>query len=126
MIALRTTSPKNSQGFTLVEVLMAMLIMTVGLLGLLQSVTVAYEHNLGNRLREEAVLIGEEKMNDLRRNNLLGSCTVPRVIGGAIKNFTVTTDSRPIGGDSCQLTVVVSWVFKNQSPTHTIYTLKRM
>ena len=63
------TSRKDSGGFTLVEMMMAMLVLTVGLLGLLQSIQVAWQHNARNRLREEAVLLAEERMNDFRINH---------------------------------------------------------
>jgi type IV pilus assembly protein PilV len=126
-----TASLSSSKGFTLVEVLMAMLIMTVGLLGLLQSVNVAYEHNVRNRLREEAVLIGEEKMNDFRLYPSLYAAfnpitTVDRAIGGMRKKFTVTKDCQPIGGNSNQLRVSVRWAFKNATTAHEIYTIKKM
>ncbi len=120
------TSPSNSQAFTLVEVMMAMLIMTVGLLGLLQSVGVAYEHNIRNRLREEAVLIAEEKMNDLRNNGGFNPVTtVTRVIGGVGKVFVVNKESLQMGTDSYRLKVAVRWTFKNVTALkHEIYTVK--
>lgn len=121
MHATVTISPRSSSGFTLVEVLMAMLIMTVGLLGLLQSVNVAYEHNLRNKLREEAVLIAEEKMND---PSFPSVTTVSRVIVGASKKFIVTKDALKIG-DSNRLKVTVRWGFKNVSSIHEIYSIKK-
>jgi len=113
---------------------MAMLIMTVGLFGLLQSINVAFEHNLRNRLREEATQIGEEKMNDLQAkpfDNISAShcCLVPRTICGAFRNFSVIQLSSSLPDDaSCtskKLTVAVSWRFKNvKIPPHVIYTVK--
>ena len=61
-----TVSMQNKKGFTLVEVLVAMGIMMVGLLGLLQSVNIAIEHNFRNQQRDEVVRIGEKVMNDMR------------------------------------------------------------
>ena len=59
MSAPPTISPSGSAGFTLVEMLMAMLVMAVGLLGLLQSVNLAYQQGTKNRLRSEAVQLAE-------------------------------------------------------------------
>jgi type IV pilus assembly protein PilV len=121
--------PSVARGFTLVEVLMAMLVMTVGLLGLLQSVNVAFEHNTRNRLRQEALLVGEEQMNDLRRtaNSALSypnfTCAV-RVVAGVNKKFSVIRDCQQMQ-DSNRLSVRVGWSFKNVSATQVIYTLKR-
>jgi type IV pilus assembly protein PilV len=53
---------QNNRGFTLVEVMVAMLITLVGVVGLLKSIEVAMEHNLKNQLRDEAVLVGEKAM----------------------------------------------------------------
>jgi type IV pilus assembly protein PilV len=121
--------PLNA-GFTLVEMLMAMLVLTVGLIGLLQSVNVAYEHNARNRLRETALLVAEEQMNAFRRmTSSTGSSasrmTVSRVVAGVGKTFTVTRESRPIQ-DTRRLKVTVGWSFKNLSTTHSIYSLKKI
>ncbi len=49
-------------GFTLIEFCLAVLIMTVGLLALLQSVNVALNHNLANTIRNEATALADEQM----------------------------------------------------------------
>jgi len=125
------TSPSASFGFTLVEMMMAMLVMTVGLLGLLQAINVAYEHNLRNKLREEALLVGEEQMNVLRRSSLPGGTfyqnvtTVVRGISGVTKKFTVTRECQSMSSTQ-RLKVTVVWSFKNISTTHAVYTLKNI
>lgn len=123
------TLHSNSAGFTLIEVLMAMLIMTVGLLGLLQSVNVAYEHNSRNRLRDEAMQVGEEQMNVFRsRVNSTPAftpvTTVPRGIGGVTRSFTVTRQSDATGEHSKRLRVAIGWTFKGVSTGHVIYSMK--
>jgi type IV pilus assembly protein PilV len=131
MPAHRKTLPRGKRGFTLVEMMMAMLVMTVGLLGLLQSINVAYEHNLRNKLREEALLVGEEQMNVLRRSPTASAIsfqsvtTVVRGIAGANKKFTVTRECQPMSSTQ-RLKVTVVWSFKNVSTTHAIYTLKEI
>ena len=124
---MQKTSRQGSRGFTLIEVLMAMLVMTVGLLGLLQSVNVAYEHNLRNKLREEAVLVAHEQMNGLRAGVAFNpTTTVVRGIGGVDRKYFVNRVPKLIGGDSSRLTVAVRWSFKNLTTTHEIYTFRRM
>jgi len=124
------TSSYDSAGFTLVEVLMAMLVLMVGLLGLLQSVNVAYEHNSRNRLREEAVLVGEEQMSKFRLrefDNITATrsvSTVTRVVTGATKNFSVTRQCQLTGSDSKRLKVAVGWSFKRVSSAHVIYSMR--
>jgi len=129
MPAKRKTSPNGNDGFTLVELLMAMLVMTVGLLGLLQSVNVAYEHSVRTRLRESAVLVGEEQMKLLRRTTpeaspaFLHRSSVVRLIAGGTKKFSIVKECQPLGRSN-RLRVTVGWSFKNVSTSHTIYTLK--
>ena len=60
MINVKQKTSSSSSGFTLIEVMVAMVITLVGLLGLLQSVNLATEHNIKNALRDEAVQVGED------------------------------------------------------------------
>ena len=131
-----TTSQPNSGGFTLVEMLMAMLVMTVGLLGLLQSVQMAYEHSLRNRVREEAVHLAEERMHDWRRMAFKAiTATIPKeepvtkLLGGAPRSYTVTRGVAGMGGSALskpakKLTVGVTWTVKGEAASHTIYTMR--
>ena len=108
---------------------MAMLIMTVGLLGLLQSVNVAFEHNTRNRLREEALVVGEEQMHNLRQmitNAIFNpETTAVREVAGIRKSFQVTRENQ-LMSNTRRLRVRVAWSFRNLSTTHEIYTLKNM
>ena len=130
MNAKRLTSPYADMGFTLVEVLMAMLIMTVGLLGLLQSVNVAYEHHLRNRLREEALMVGEEQMLLIRQlptdsSGFINATTVVRVIAGTGKKFFVRRECQVMSSTK-RLKVTVGWSYKNVSSSQSSYTLKTL
>ena len=62
---LKPTLSLNDKGFSLIEVMIAMVVLTIGLLGLLQAVNVSMEHNLKNSLRDNAVIVGEQQMNIL-------------------------------------------------------------
>ncbi len=52
----------NNKAFTLIEFLVAIVIMMVGLLGLLQAVNVSISHNRQNQLRNEAVSVADAYM----------------------------------------------------------------
>ena len=132
-----TTSRSNSGGFTLIEMLMAMLVMTVGLLGLLQSVNIAYEQSRRNKVREIAVLVAEEQMNDWRRlsfpNMTAGrfadsSSFIDKTMSGAPMRFTILRRNDAMGsgpsGNYRRLKVEVEWRLKDQLLNHKIYALK--
>lgn len=115
--------------------MVAMLITLVGLLGLLQSVNVATEHNLKNELREEAVQVGEDQMNSLRVkafDNISSAYTprqVPSRLLGFSKNYTVTRSSNPYPlppdpATSKELIVNVGWTYKNESFQHEVHSMK--
>ena len=136
MPAILTTSPLDDRGFTLVEMLMAMLVMTVGLLGLLQSVQMAYQHSLRNRVRVEAVHLVEERMHDWRRMAFEAiTATIPKeepvtkLLGGAPRSYTVTRGVAGMGGSALskpakKLTVGVTWTVKGEAAGHEIHTMR--
>lgn len=129
MTALRGTSPSASAGFTLIEVLMAVLIMTVGLLGLLQSLQVSYQHNARNKLREEAVQLAEEQMNEFRFlsfDNLTWNRNqgVERELLGARRPFQIMMNSENVAANSKKLMVAVAWQFRNETSHYVIYSIK--
>ncbi|GFO55180.1 pilus assembly protein PilV [Geomonas sp. Red276] len=107
---------------------MAILILTVGLLGLLQSIVVAFQHNTRNRLREEAMMVAEEQMNTIKASSGFSSMTVARKsVNGVGHPFTVLRDQTPMNGtsDDYRLTVTVTWGFHNVSSSHQIYSFQK-
>lgn len=112
------TSNRNSAGFTLVEVMVAIIIMMVGLLGLLQSINLATDANMKNQLRDEAVYVGEKYLNQLRGQGFDNiAATYPLIstasrIRGTGKKLMVQESSTTLATDTKQLLVVVNWTYK--------------
>lgn len=110
-----TISAKINSGFTVIEVMVAILIMMVGMLGLLQSINVAYEYNLKNHMRDEAVYMGERYMNELKGKAFAtSSITYPLIstaskIRGGRSKLMIETSSTQLSSDTNQLLVVVKW-----------------
>lgn len=116
----RLASASSNDGFTLIEVMTAMLILTVGLLGLLQAVNVAMEHNLKNRLRDNAVMIGEQQINSLIKmpidDPIINTYTTVTALSGTLKKpYRVERTKQNITTDSVRYRVNVQWTFKNMT-----------
>ena len=80
---------KNEKGFTLLEVLIAILILSVGLLGM-ASLTVAIIH--GNKFSNDmttATTLAQDKMEDIRR---LGYSGTPATTTTDTENYNSITD----------------------------------
>lgn len=122
MIQLPAVLPSD-KGFTLIEVVMAILILMVGMLGLLQAINLATEVNLRNQLREESVYVGERVMNELRGRGFdsisatYRSYSTQSKLRGVSRKYGVqrssivlsTQNSLPV---TKQLEVIVSWSYK--------------
>jgi type IV pilus assembly protein PilV len=116
----------DSRGFTILEFLVAIVIMTVGLLALLQSVNIAITHNMKNQLRSEGTQVADEEM---AKEMAKGSTTagfaaistgtrvysVSRVIPTTLnlyKNYSVTKTGSQVSTNTKQITVQVAWRHK--------------
>jgi prepilin-type N-terminal cleavage/methylation domain-containing protein len=133
----------NDKGFTLVEMMIAMVIIMVGLLGLVQAALLTIDSNMKNLLRDEAVRISEQALtgelvepdgvtrheglknlpvgNDTLPNGTWPSFIVARDFGGALnKQYTVSITVIDLTPDTSQKTkrlqVVVGWDHKKETP----------
>jgi type IV pilus assembly protein PilV len=115
----------NNRGFTLVEVLVAMVIILVLFLGLVQAALLSIDSNLRNLLRDEAVRIAEQRINELR------NIPFDSLVVGGPNCLTVSKDFRSLqklynvcdiivtldpNTNTRSLQVVVGWNHKNENP----------
>jgi prepilin-type N-terminal cleavage/methylation domain-containing protein len=124
---------KDNSGFTFVEVLVAMVVLSFGLLGVTAMSRTTIGSNLFSKNMTTAIAIGQGKMEDLRRTALAAAITSGNdaveskvdengTAGGGI--FTRTTT---VTGGASQLTtlnVSVSWT-DSKLRTVTFQTLLR-
>ncbi len=115
---------KDDKGFTLIEFLVAIVILMVGMLGLLQSVNISLYHNLATQLRNEAILVADGEMSKQlsRPFELVSTASVatfePRkILMGGFKNFSVFRTGASFS-NSKELNVEVSWHYKGNRYTH--------
>lgn len=130
-------SLRSERGFTLAEVLVAMMITLVALMGLLQSVQIVNETNLRNQMREEAVQVGGTYLNNLMTASYslpaadaLTNYSTRSKLRGLTSKYYVTTRRELISGtglhpaESKMAWVQVHWRFKTFSTSLQLTSIK--
>jgi type IV pilus assembly protein PilV len=123
---------RNKEGFSLVEVLVAMVVLLVSSLALMQTALVSIEANMGNALREEAVNVAEMRMNEARStlHSSLQSDAADVIVNRNLKkidSFPYTTRRivTDLGSNNAQVEVTVNWSWKGKDYVHKINTIIR-
>jgi len=121
----------NQTGFTLIEVMVAMLILSIGLMALIQTLGSAIHHNFSNKLRNDAVMIADRAMGQERVKpfTAITSATtiakVPFALG--FVNYSVIENVRPIGTSSVptskRVQFTVTWRDKQIRKHHSLTTI---
>ncbi len=119
--------PLKNNGFTLVEVMIAIVILMVGLLALLQSVNVAISQNLANALRDEGVSIAEQKMNEAKKmpfdSMTSANYTITRPVRTTTKSYTVVKTISSFSSTK-KIQVLVSWTYKGSPYQHQLASMR--
>jgi type IV pilus assembly protein PilV len=119
------TVTSNKKGFTLLELMVAIVIMTVGLLGLLATTNLAIETNTRNYLRDEAVRVGERLMSATVNQGYVNTVpgvtnqNVPVNFRSAAINYAATTTVTQLPS-SRQIDVQLAWTYKNHNYAHSV------
>lgn len=121
-------SYNDNGGFTLIEVMIAILIMMVGMIGILQSLNVAMEHNLKNQMRDQGVHVGEKVLNEMRGHEFgfpfTNQTTIPMNIRGIPSRYTVDRTVTSLGGATEQYDVTVRWTYKGRPFQNRVVTVR--
>lgn len=120
----------NKKAFTLVEVLVSIVILTVGLLGLLQMVNYSIHHNLTNQFRSEAIQIADNEMAlEMAKpftSIVVGApvvTTVTRANNLTSKSYSVSKTGTAISDNTRMVAINVSWSHKGTNYSHSISSL---
>ena len=116
----------NNSGFTLIEFLLAIVILSVGMLGMLQGINIAMDKNRDNVFRTEAVMLADERMMAVRAlavDSLSTTiATPPKESAGSrsFKSYSVQKIVTQVTGKSKEIVINVSWHKKKSSYNHSI------
>ncbi|MEI6305410.1 MAG: prepilin-type N-terminal cleavage/methylation domain-containing protein [Deltaproteobacteria bacterium] len=116
----------NNSGFTLIEFMVAILILMVGLLGMLQGINLAMDKNLENTIRNEGALLADEMMMAKRNKTFaaLSTTTTNNVVNrynrGVYKNYSVQQVVNMTTSNTKEIIINVSWKHRNQRKTQSV------
>jgi len=119
----------KEQGFTLIEFMVAILILMVGMLGMLQAINVAMDKNLENTFRNEAISLADDRLM-IKRAKVFAAistttATPPKILQqryarGILKNYSVQEVVNPTTSLSKEIIINVSWRKKGSIYSHSI------
>jgi len=135
----------RNNGVSLVEVLMALVILLLVFVGLMQAAILSIDSNMKNVLRDEAVALASATMEDTRTNKFddiksdtssipsgsdcPSSITTGTKVQMGIRNMTKDMCVRlivsDIDADTKQLNITVGWRWNEEDYTHNVSTLRR-
>jgi type IV pilus assembly protein PilV len=125
----------DKRGMALAEMLFAMGLMTVVAVALMQSTLLVMNNNVKNELRDEAVNVAEQRMNELRNKLFTDSDLVAGVVSEpsvtrnvrAVINFPFTLERTitDINTNSKQVALAVQWTYRGKQYRHDVSTVLR-
>jgi prepilin-type N-terminal cleavage/methylation domain-containing protein len=116
----------NNKGVTLVEVMIALVVLLIVFLGLMQTALLSIDSNLRNIYRDEAITIASERMSTLKNtpfdslvtgtNCQTGGVLYTRQIRNITKPYTVCDTITNLDTDTRTVQVFVGWDHKKETP----------
>jgi prepilin-type N-terminal cleavage/methylation domain-containing protein len=115
-IQIPAVSSKKEEGFSLIEVLVAMLLLSVVLFAVAQTAILFMNNNLKNRVRDEAARVTQDVLYNVRSqpfDNIAepapNPVVVTRTLGGTTYTYNVTVTVNPSGTDFKTIQAVCDW-----------------
>ena len=130
---------RNDRGMSLLELLIALVILLIVSMALMQTSLLVTSTNMQNALRDEAVAIADQRLSDLRNTQWTQEATDTVLLATSPTGSTETTvtkqfrginvDYTPkrivtdINGSTKQVTMVYTWSYKNKQYEHRVSTI---
>ncbi len=125
----KQTLLSNNTAFTLLEVLIALVILMVGLLGMLEAINVSIATNVRNDMRTQAAAIVEEQLAQKKSLpfdaittalNEPKSLAVPIKMRSTVQNYSVTYYVDNISSNAKRINIGVRWSYKGNNYEHVV------
>jgi type IV pilus assembly protein PilV len=116
----------NDRGFTLVEFLVAIVILMVGLLGMLQGINLAIDKSMENVLRNEALTVADDLMMAKRNKSFSALSTITtnqnmsRYTRGVYKNYSAQQIVNLTTPQTKEVIINISWKYKKNRNNHSV------
>ena len=118
---------RNEAGFTVLEFMVAALILMVGLLGMLNGVIVAAQRSQESSLRNEAISLADEQMTQQLSQGFshigvgLSKNPTPRTVFGVQKSYSTAVNVVAPTLYTKEITVTVTWSDRGTPKSHSVY-----
>ncbi len=101
-----------NRGFTIVEVLVALVLLAVGILVIARAFPAGSRHSVEDRMRTQAIQYANEKMEQIAASVLAGGALVPGVYGpeSIQERWTCAYRIEPLASPLEDLSSVTVWV----------------
>lgn len=109
---------QNKKGFTLIEVMVALVIFSFTMLALLSAVGSLVNLNMRNALRNEALSVADENMIALKTGRSISSPIIRNVMGAPV-TYTLSSQSNVMGNVS-RIGLTVTWSYKGETYQHSV------
>lgn len=121
----------NKKGFTLLEAMIAMVLLGAITLWTMQSMITAYNFTSRNQIRDEAIKLSAETLTDLRNTPFsahslgnMGVLNITRQIRNYAQSYTVNrTITSQVAGTAYSADVIVNWTYKGTNYSYTATTI---
>lgn len=121
----------NKKGMTLIEMMIALVLLMLVSLAVMKTALLGINENMKNALRNEAVNVADQKMNELRNTDFavisLGTQTetgIDRTFRASSVTFTPARTVTQVNADAIQINVAVSWTYRGKDYTHSVTTIR--
>jgi len=118
--------PHGERGFTLIEVLIALTILTIGLLAVAtMQISAIHGNKMGNDI-SRAIFLAQDKLEELKSSeDITDTISVPANGSDETGIFNRSWGLGPSGTNSRSVTVTVSWTTRGNNHSVTLNTISR-